>query len=61
MSGTAHKDFSELSRQVSEMQTRTLVELVIDVLSAMERHDHPISSDPQAEVPNPLSKTRSTT
>jgi hypothetical protein len=60
MSGTVHKDFSELSRQVSEWQTRTLVELVIDVLAALEHRNHSVSSDRQADVVDPVVKTRST-
>ncbi len=48
MSDTGQKDFSELSRQVSERQARTFVELIIDVLNALENHNqHSVGSDPQ--------------
>ncbi|MGC2186650.1 MAG: hypothetical protein WA637_25510 [Terriglobales bacterium] len=39
MRDTVHTDFSELKRQVSERQVRTLVELVLDALSALDEHD----------------------
>lgn len=58
MSGTAQKDFSKLSRQVSERQTRTLVELVIDVLAAMEHQDRPVSTNTQDEVVDPVVKDK---
>jgi hypothetical protein len=48
MSDTGQKDSSELSRQVSERQARTFVELIIDVLNALENHNqHSVGSDPQ--------------
>jgi hypothetical protein len=39
MRDTVQMHFSELSRQASETQARTLVELVIDVLDALDEHD----------------------
>lgn len=39
MRDTVQTVFSELSRQASERQARTLVELVIDLLEALDEHD----------------------
>lgn len=61
MSGTVQKGFRELGRQVSEKQARTLVELVIDVLNALdEQRHHAVSKEPQSAVVERAVKARRT-